>query len=42
MFGVDPKEIAWTVAAIKWMIAALQQLATKAGVELPTPPEQPE
>ncbi|MGH9734667.1 MAG: hypothetical protein ACRD8A_08775 [Candidatus Acidiferrales bacterium] len=41
MFGIDPKQVSWMVATIRWTVAAIQAVAAKLGVELPAPPPNP-
>lgn len=41
MFGIDPKQVSWMVATIRWMVGALRAIAAKVGAELPEPPSNP-
>lgn len=39
-FGIDPKEISYVVASVKWIVQALQLIAQKLQVELSAPPQE--
>lgn len=43
MFGAPSKaQIQWLLDTIAWLVAGLQKVATRAGVQLDPPPQQPQ